>query len=102
SDETGKLELYVQPFPVTGAKFKVSKNGGGHPLWSPDEKELYFDNSGRMFSVAIRTAPTFSAGDPVALPVSGFLQGQGNVRRQYDMTPDGKQFIMMFDAPAPR
>ena len=96
SDETGRLELYVQPFPTTGAKFQITKNGGGHPLWSPDGKQLYFDNSSRMFSVAVQTQPTFSAANPAALPIRGFVQGQGNNRRQYDMTPDGKQFIMMF------
>jgi Tol biopolymer transport system component len=99
SDETGRLELYVQPFPTTGARFQITKNGGGHPLWSPDGKELYFDNSGRMFSVAIQAQPGFSAGEPAPLPIRGFVQGQGNVRRQYDMISDGKQFIMMFASP---
>ena len=96
SDETGRLELYVQPFPTTGAKFQITKNGGGHPLWSPDGRQLYFDNAGRMFSVAVRTQPTFFTEDPVPLPIQGFVQGTGNNRRQYDLMPDGKQFIMMF------
>jgi Tol biopolymer transport system component len=99
SDETGRLELYVQPFPTTGGRFQITKNGGGHPLWSPDGKKLYFDNSGRMFSVGVQTQPGFTAGDPAPLPVRGFIQGQGNVRRQYDITPDGTQFIMMFAPP---
>jgi Tol biopolymer transport system component len=100
SDETGRLELYVQPYPLTGEKFQISTNGGGHPLWSPDGKELYFDNASRMFTVAIQTAPKFSAGDPVQTPINGFIQGPGNYRRQYDITPDGKQFIMMFEKQA--
>jgi len=102
SDETGRLELYVQPFPVTGMKFQITKNGGGHPLWSPDGKELYFDNGFRIFTVAIQTAPKFTAGDPVQTPINGFIQGPGNYRRQYDITPDGKQFIMMFAKQAGR
>jgi Tol biopolymer transport system component len=97
SDETVRLELYVQPFPATGAKFLITKSGGGHPLWSPDGKQLYFDNSGRMFSVAVRTTPSFAAGDAVPLPIQGFIQQPGNVRRQYDIAPDGKRFIMMFE-----
>ena len=99
SDESGRLELYVQPFPVTGTKIQITKSGGGHPLWSPDGKELYFDNAGRIFTVAIRTDPKFSAGDPVQTAVGGFIQGPGNYRRQYDITPDGKRFIMMFEMP---
>jgi len=98
SDESGRLELYVQPYPVTGTKFQITKSGGGHPLWSPDGKVLYFDNAGRIFTVAVQTAPKFSAGDPVPTPINGFIQGRGNYRRQYDMTPDGKQFIMMFES----
>ena len=99
SDETGRLELYVQPFPLTGARFQITKNGGGHPLWSPDGKELYFDNSARIFKVAIRTQPSFSAGEPVLTPINGFVQGAGNYRRQYDITPNGKQFVMLFESP---
>ena len=100
SDETGRLETYVQPFPLTGAKFQITRNGGGHPLWSPDGKELYFDNGFRIFKVAIRTDPQFAAGDPVLTPINGFLQGPGNYRRQYDLTPDGKQFVMLFEKQA--
>jgi Tol biopolymer transport system component len=96
SDESGRLELYVQPFPLTGMKIQITKNGGGHPLWSPDGKELYFDNASRMFTVAIQTVPKFTAGDPVQTPINGFIQGPGNYRRQYDITPDGKQFVMLF------
>jgi Tol biopolymer transport system component len=100
SDETGRHEVFVQPFPLTGAKYQVTKNGGGHPLWSPDGKQLFFDNDRRMFSVQIQTQPAFAAGAPTALPITGFIQNPGNNRRQYDITPDGKQFLMMFPMPS--
>jgi Tol biopolymer transport system component len=99
SDETGRHEVFVQPFPVTGAKYQITKNGGGHPMWSPDGKQLFFDNNQHMFSVQVQTQPSFSASDPKALPISGFIQSPGNNRRQYDMTADGKQFLMMFFMP---
>jgi Tol biopolymer transport system component len=41
SIETGRFEVFVQPFPLTGAKYQISKQGGGHALWSPDGKELF-------------------------------------------------------------
>jgi hypothetical protein len=94
SNETSKFEVYVQPVPTTGAKFLVSKNGGGHPLWSPDGRELFYDSGGRLFSVAIRTEPRFESDDPAPLPITGFIQG--GARRQYDVMPDGKHFLMMF------
>jgi Tol biopolymer transport system component len=94
SSEKGPFEVFVQPFPLTGAKFRISLRGGGHPLWSPDGKEIFFDNGGQLLAVSVQNGGSFSTGAPVALPVSGFIQG--SARRQYDLMPDGKQFLMMF------
>lgn len=94
SAETGRLEVYVRPFPAGEPHVQVSRSGGGHPLWSPDQKELYFDNNSRMFVVDINAATTFVAGTPKELPIQGFVQGP--LRRQYDLMPDGKQFLMLF------
>ncbi|HEY2857959.1 MAG TPA: hypothetical protein VGJ21_06050 [Terracidiphilus sp.] len=94
SVETGRFEVFVQPYPATGAKFRVTKEGGAHALWSPDGQELFFDNDQRIFEVKVQTAGTFSAGSPVGLPIRGFIQG--DARRQYELMPDGKQFLMMF------
>jgi Tol biopolymer transport system component len=94
SVETGRFEVFVQPFPRTGAKFQVTRQGGGHALWSPDGKELFFDNNQQLFAVRVPSNGTFSSGAPVPLPIQGFIQG--NARRQFDLMPDGKQFLMMF------
>ena len=94
SIETGRFEVFVQPFPRTGAKYQVTRQGGGHALWSPDGKELFVDNDQQLFAVKVQTSGTFSTSAPVALPIRGFIQG--NARRQYDLMPDGKQFLMMF------
>jgi Tol biopolymer transport system component len=96
SDETGRFEVYVQPFPSTGTRVQVTTTGGEHPVWSPDGKTLYYDSASRIHSVSVKTEPSFTTGEPVALPITGFIQGTG--RRQYDLTPDGQQFIMMFAA----
>jgi len=42
SDETGVPEVYVQPFPPTGAKFQVSSSGGSDPQWRADGRELFY------------------------------------------------------------
>jgi hypothetical protein len=96
SNETGNVEIYVQPFPSTGAKFQITRDGAGHPLWSPDGKELFYERAGRLFSVAIRTQPAFAFGSPVTLPITGFIQDAGTTPRLYDITKDGKQFVMLF------
>jgi len=96
SNETGSYEVYVQPYPTTGEKFKISSNGGYHPMWSPDGSKLYFDNDNQMFVTTIQTQPTFKAGTAVLTPLEGFQGGGPNTRRRYDMTADGKQFVMLF------
>jgi len=95
SSEPGAREIYVEPFPQTGARTKVTAGGGRRPLWSPDGAELFFDrDDARLYAVPIQVQPLVKVGTPVALPVQGFLQG--GARRMYDITPDGKQFLMLF------
>jgi Tol biopolymer transport system component len=96
SNETGRFEVFVQPFPATGTKVQITTEGGGHPLWSSDGKDIYFDRAGRLFSVRFQPDPTAAPATPVALPITGFIQGEA--RRQYDSAPDGRHFLMMFPA----
>ena len=106
SNESGRAEVYVEPYPRTGQRFQISKNMGSRPVWSPEGTRLYFDNNTgaavRMMAVDIRVQPQFTAADPVPLPVTGFVQPGGTIRRQFDIAPDGKQFLMMIEAPAVR
>jgi len=95
--EVDGRKVYVQPFPATGAKYLITKDGANHPVWSPDGKELIFMDdmtNGQLYSVAIRTQPSFSFGNPVPLGIKGLIQRVGNWR-DYDITPDGKQFVVM-------
>jgi serine/threonine-protein kinase len=99
SNETGRAQIWVEPFPRTGQRFQITRNGGSRPLWSPDASKLFFDNNAgnptRMLSVDIRTLPSFTASEPAPLPISGFVQPSGTYRRQFDITPDGKQFLVI-------
>jgi len=98
SAESGRLEVYVRRATAGAPAIQITKNGGGHPLWSPDQKEMFFDNNGSMFAVAINPAlPAFVTAEPQPLPISGFIQGP--LRRQYDLMPDGKRFLMLFPSP---
>ena len=68
---------------------------GRRPVWSPDASELFFDpEDSQLYVVKMQLEPTVNVGTPVALPIKGFMQGGG--RRMYDITPDGKQFLMLF------
>ena len=94
SDESGRPEVWLEPLPVTGKRVQLTKNGGSNPQWSPDGAKLYFDQDDQLYQMDIATSGEPKAGDPVALPIKGFRQGE--LRRQYDLTPDGKGFVMLF------
>jgi Tol biopolymer transport system component len=94
SSETGRQEVWLEPMPLTGKRYQLTKNGGAHPEWSPDGTQIYFDQGGQVYRMSITTGAEPGAGEPVALPVKGFQQG--DLRRQYDLMPDGKGFIMLF------
>jgi len=65
SDETGRSEVFVQPFPATGAKWQVSVGGGDSPRWRGDGKEIvYFRPRISRMAVEIKTSPAFEAGVP--------------------------------------
>jgi eukaryotic-like serine/threonine-protein kinase len=95
SNESGRFEVYVRPFPnVTGSRSQISSDGGQHPLWSRDGRELFFIAAdGMMMAVPVQFGPTFTAGRPTGLFQAGkyFV----NVARDYDVTPDGKAFILV-------
>jgi len=96
STESGTARIYVQPFPPTGAKYEISPSLGLAPVWSPDGKQLFYEEvpGGRMRLVAVevRTQASLTFGKPTPLPIEGFTQ-RGS--RAYDVTPDGKQFLVM-------
>ena len=93
STETGANRVYVQPFPATGAKYQLyakEGDGGHHILWSPDGKELFYNpRPGAYEAVPVTTQPTFSFGNPIAVP-RPFVSGPPQTRRPFDMTRGGK------------
>jgi hypothetical protein len=98
SNESGTWEVYVQPFPSTGAKWQISPKGGGDPQWRGDSKELFYLGPDlTLMAVPVRTEPAF---EPVA-PQPLFLthvRGLVDNRNHYVVTRDGQQF--MFTVPA--
>lgn len=101
SDETGRQEVWLEPLPQTGKRIQLTKQGGRHPQWSPEGTRIYFDDqNGRLLRMDVTLGADARAGEPVVLPITGFQQGP--LRRQYDLTPDGKGFVMLFPARAAR
>jgi eukaryotic-like serine/threonine-protein kinase len=97
SNESGRYEVYVQPFPQGGRKVQVSINGGHQPRWRGDGKELFYVEGNSLMAVPVATAGQFSAGEPQKLfeAVPGAFDDRG---QQYTVTPDGQKFILVEDA----
>ena len=93
SNETGRNEVYVQTFPMPGAKVQISSAGGIEPIWSRDGKELFFIADDRkMMAVQVRTNSTkFEAGLPAPLFDSHF--DTLNPFGWYDVARDGRFLI---------
>jgi len=93
SDESGRFEIYVQPFPSLDARLQVSTDGGVEPVWSMED-ELFYRSSGPMMAATLVTTPTLSAGRPVPLFDDVYLRrGEGRLGN-YDVTGDG-HFLMV-------
>ena len=83
----GMGDVYVQPFPADGNRHQVSKEGGTHPVWRPDGKELFFLRfADRMLmSVPIPATTQWNPGTPQALFISGAQRSLPS--QQYAATP---------------
>src|SRR6266571_2071637 len=96
SNETGEDEIYVVPFPNTGAgKWPISAGGGTEPLWSHRGSELFYRaGSGDLVAVEIHTQPRFSLGRSAALfPATGFTSSRFGP--QYAVAPNDRRFLMI-------
>jgi len=68
SDQSGKYEVYVRPFPdVSGGPWRVSTDGGAYPLWSPDRQELFYRNDDAVMVVTWEADAAFKPGKPEIL-----------------------------------
>jgi hypothetical protein len=96
SDESGRYEVYVSPFPeVNTTKWQVSVTGGEIPLWSPDGHRLFYRDDDAVIAVAVETEPTFQFGKPVTLFRGSYGIWIGGDGHPWAISPDGKRFLML-------
>ena len=99
SNESGRFEVYVQPYPV-GQRVTISTEGGVEPVWSPDGRELFYRQGDTMMIVDVSTAAEFQAGRPRELFVGRY---EVDIWTNYDISADGERFLMVRPDPnAPR
>jgi len=102
SDRSLRFEIYVTPFPdVKGGTWPISTAGGTRPLWASNGKELFFvAPDGAM--MAVRVDPrgsAWSAGSPMKLFEGPYATGAPASGRNYDLSADGKRFLMVKQPP---
>ena len=96
SNESGRPEICVQPYPGPGNKWQLSTSGGAEPVWNPNGRELFYRSGNKMMSVEIATQPSFVAGKPRMLFEGPYATTPPTlVSPFYDVAPDGQRFLML-------
>jgi serine/threonine-protein kinase len=94
SDESGRNEIYVQPYPGPGGKSQISTDGGTEPVWNPNGQELFYRSGDKMMAVEIATQPGFAAGKARMLFEGQYVPTPATFPN-YDVSPDGQRFLML-------
>ncbi len=94
TDESGRDEVYVQPYPGPGRKWAISTAGGREPVWSRDGRELFFRNGEQMLVVDVEFGESFAPGQPRVL-FEGPYELSPLPNQFYDVAPDGERFVMI-------
>jgi Tol biopolymer transport system component len=93
SNESGDFEVYVRPFPGSGGRVQVSSGGGLEPLWSRAGDALFHRQRQDVIRSTVTTGESFSIGERKTVLTGDFLTNPSHPN--YDVTPDGKQFLMI-------
>jgi Tol biopolymer transport system component len=94
SDETGREEIFVQPYPTTGAKWQVSTDGGRAPRWSHKGDEIFFVEGDTFYATPVKTSPAFRAGTPAVL-FTHRMDTSGVPTPNYDVSNDDQRFLIV-------
>jgi serine/threonine-protein kinase len=98
SNESGRFEIYVRPFPnVDAGQWQISTDGGIQPLWSKRGGELfYLAPAGAVMAVRVESSGNWTSGNPTKLFDDRYYHGAGaGVGRTYDVSADGQRFLMI-------
>ncbi len=103
SDESGRFEVKIRPLSGKGETVQVSSEGGWEPVWSRDGSKLYYRNlaGSRLMTVSIDASQTIKAGNSRVVVENNLMVGGFPFGRNYDVSPDGKRFLMIRYIPPP-
>lgn len=96
SNEAGRPEIYVQPYPGPGGKWQISTDGGTEPLWNRNGRELFYRSGNKVMAVPIATQPAFAPSKPTLLFEKEYAASQFPATGiAYDVSQDGQRFLMV-------
>ncbi len=96
SQEQGRREIYIEPYPGPGGKHQIPSDGGTEPLWNPNGREIFYRVGDKLMAVDVTTEPSFSIGKPHELFERHYLANtDGLSRPNYDVSSDGRRFLMV-------
>ena len=100
SDESGRFEVYVRPYPdLDAGRWQISHAGGTTPRWRRDGKEIFFFDGGGIAVAAISPGPPFRAA-----PARRLVEAEAGASRlgpEFDVAADGDRVLLIRDAPQP-
>jgi serine/threonine-protein kinase len=101
-ERTSKPDVFVAPYGDPAAYWaKVSTDGGGEPMWSPDGRELFYRRQdGTMFAVTFEPEPRFRPGRPKRLFKNAYDPEPGG-HQHYDVAKDGRFLMIGIERTAP-
>jgi eukaryotic-like serine/threonine-protein kinase len=95
SNESGRNEVYVRPFPGPGGKSQISTEGGTEPVWARNGRELFYRNGDKIMVVAVETKPGLAAAKPKPLFEGQYEPSLYAFSANYDVSADGQRFLML-------
>jgi serine/threonine-protein kinase len=97
TNESGRAEVYVQPFPGPGGKEQVSTDGGTWPHWDGTGRRLFYRNRDRLMEVTVAIEPDLALSKPRELFRGKYSYGIGH--SNYDVSKDGRFLMISVDEP---
>ncbi len=97
SNESGQFEVYLHPYHGPDRKIQVSTQGGTHPKWNRNGKELFYRVGNKMMVVDVLTSPDLTLSQPRVLFEQRYAFGSATTIPNYDVSLDGQRFVMVKD-----
>jgi eukaryotic-like serine/threonine-protein kinase len=94
SEQSGRSEIYMRPFPGPGEEWTISPDGGTEPLWAKTAGQLFYLHGNEMMVVDINTGPPVTASRPRRLFEKPYTRSSG-FWPNYDVAGDGQRFLMV-------